>query len=194
MSSARIIAIFDFDNTLIKGDSLWPFLVAVAGWPRCVMILMQAMILLLLRRNNFDKRTFIKEYILLHLLGGRRLSDLSVAIEKIKTWKKELKTADELRKHHAAGHHIVIATGSLNLYMPAMLEGIPYDVLICTDMEISDNIVTGKMTSGNCVRMRKAEFIKKYLNEHGPFDESWGYGNTPHDVPMLNLVKHRVIV
>ncbi len=33
------LAVFDFDHTLITGDSLWPFLAAVAGWPRALLAL-----------------------------------------------------------------------------------------------------------------------------------------------------------
>jgi len=194
LSATRAIAVFDFDNTLVKGDSLWPFLVAVAGGPRCAIVLARAFALAAWRGRGKDRRTLIKAYLLEHLLGGRRADAFDQAIAKLKNWKKELPAMDALRKHHADGHHIVIATGSLNLYMPALLEGIPHDALLCTQMEIADGVVTGKMVSGNCVRLRKAEFIEKYLRERGPFTESWGYGNAPHDLPMLNLVKHRVIV
>ncbi|MDD3371960.1 MAG: haloacid dehalogenase-like hydrolase, partial [Alphaproteobacteria bacterium] len=68
------------------------------------------------------------------------------------------------------------------------------DALICTDIGVENGVITGDMIHGNCVRLKKAERVEAWLAEHGPFDESFGYGNYPHDVPMLNLVKHRIIV
>ena len=46
----------------------------------------------------------------------------------------------------------------------------------------------------NCVRKWKAQMLSEYLGTVEPFAESWGYGNFPHDVPMLNLLKHQIIV
>ncbi len=189
---SKTVAIFDFDNTLVKGDSLWPFLVAVAGWRRCVFALLGAVVFGF--ASGKDKRTSIKEYLLSHLIAGRRVDDLSRAIEKLKAWPKKREAFNELVKHHESGHRIVIASGSLNLYMPSLLEGFPYDDLLCTQMEVIDGVITGKMISGNCVRLRKAELVDEYLKLNGPFDDSWGYGNAPHDLPMLDLVKHRVVV
>jgi phosphoserine phosphatase len=96
--------------------------------------------------------------------------------------------------HHAKGHTIVIASGGLDLYLPALVKDLPPCAVICTEMEIKDGIITGEMTNGNCVRQRKAELVAAYMAAHGPFDASWGYGNFPHDLPMLELVKYRTIV
>ena len=194
MPNSPIIAVFDYDNTLVKGDSLWPFLVAVAGWRRCVIVLIKALVIRTVQNPKGDKRTFIKDYLLRNLLGGRRVDDLVPAMKKMKAWPKELKTLQKLREHHAAGHHIVIASGSLDLYLPVLLEDIPHNALICTCMEVDGGIVTGRMIDGNCVRKRKAELVANYLLENGPFSESWGYGNLPHDALMLSLVQKKYFV
>jgi phosphoserine phosphatase len=99
-----------------------------------------------------------------------------------------------LREHNAAGDVIVIASGGLNLYLPELLIDVPHAALICTDIGMQNNVATGEMINGNCVRLRKAERVSEWLAANGPFGESFGYGNYPHDVPMMNLVKHRIIV
>ncbi|NTU76734.1 MAG: haloacid dehalogenase-like hydrolase, partial [Alphaproteobacteria bacterium] len=81
-----------------------------------------------------------------------------------------------------------------DVYLSALLEKVPYDALICTRLQAKDDVLTGLMESGNCVRQRKAELVAAYLAAHGPFAESWGYGNLPHDLPMLALVQHKIIV
>ena len=42
--SGQKLTVFDFDNTLIKGDTLWRFLIAVAGAPATGWALLQAFI------------------------------------------------------------------------------------------------------------------------------------------------------
>lgn len=196
------IAIFDFDHTLITGDSLWPFLGYACGGPRAAAALAKAAVLFACRRGQNpgdpeirDMRTFIKARLLKDLLAGRRPEQLGPAIEKLRRWQRLNSWVHrQLLDHHAAGHHIVIASGSLDLYLPELLRDIPHHALICTEVEIKDGVITGAMPSGNCVRQRKAGRIAAYLAAHGPFSESWGYGNIPHDLPMLALVRQRIVV
>ena len=159
------------------------------------MALAQALFIWTALRPRGDARTFIKSRLLMALLAGRRIDAFDAARRKLRRWVVWLEpTLRALREHHAQGHHIVIASGGLDLYLPTLLRDVPHDALICTQMEIKDGLVTGAMLSQNCVRERKAERVAAYLAAHGPFEDSWGYGNMPHDLPMLALVRHRVIV
>ncbi|MFA5041130.1 MAG: HAD family hydrolase [Bdellovibrionales bacterium] len=193
------MAIFDYDNTLIKGDSFLPFLIYASNRFFVYAASIEALTRYALRRAQKKPteslRTFIKSHLLHRILKGKRPEDLKVAAEKTREWQKPnwpvLKT---LHEHHENGDTIIIASGSLDLYMEDLLRDIPHDALICTDIEVKEGRITGVMVNGNCVRRCKAERVKTWLNVFGPFDESFGYGNHPHDVPMLELVKHRIIV
>ena len=196
------IAIFDFDGTLIKGDSLWPFLGYAAGWQQTLMTMAEAV------THNYidhwknpntstsnDSRTQIKTYLLEGLLVDTPVEALKPSIEKLYKWLKwNQKIRQALLDHHGKGDHIVIASGGLDLYLPYLLKDTPHDALICTEMQVVNGIITGQMASGNCVRQRKADLVATYLATHGPFADSWGYGNQPHDLSMLKLVNHRTLV
>ena len=198
----RQLAVFDFDGTLIEGDSLWPFLMYVAGWPRVAAALGEAALLFALRflknKNDprlADRRSFLKGQLLHRLLAGRKPDELRPAIDKLYKWQKWNKPIrDVLLDHYNKGHQIVIASGGLDLYLPELLMDLPPRALICTRIEVRDGVVTGAMPSGNCVRARKTEILARYIEKNGPFAESWGYGNFPHDLPMLALLKHRIII
>ena len=202
MNQPKILAVFDYDHTLITGDSFWPFLVAVAGWPRTLMVLGEALAAfaaLSFRHPQdaalTDFRTFVKGRLLVRLLAGRTPDSVRAAAEKTRlwqTWNESMRQT--LLNHHAEGHHVVIASGALDLYLPVLARDLPHHAMICTQVEVLDGIITGAMPAGNCVRDGKAVLVKAYIDTHGPFTDSWGYGNFPHDVPMLNLVKQRVIV
>lgn len=88
---------------------------------------------------------------------------------------------------------MVIASGGLDLYLPTVLKAVPYDELICTRAEVT-GALTGAMVGGNCVRARKAAMVQDWLDRHGRFEDSWGYGNAPHDLPMMALMKNRVVI
>jgi len=196
------LAVFDFDHTLIEGDSLWPFLIYTAGWPRAALAVLEAALFLAVcfiknRRDPAlaDRRSFLKARLLRRLLRGRKTEELRPAIEKLYAWQKwNAPVREALFDHHAKGHQIVIASGGLDLYLPELIRDLPPRALICTRIEVRDGDVTGLMPSGNCVRARKAEILARYIEKNGPFAESWGYGNFPHDLPMLDLLDHRIIV
>ncbi len=201
-SSERTIAVFDFDGTLVESDSFWPFLGFVAGWPRTAAALVQGLALFALRcvkdKNDpavRDHRTFIKAHLLNTLLTGRTVDRLAPSVEKLRSWRKWKESVHNiLLQHHDAGHHVVVASGGLDLYLPGLLQDLPHHALICTQIGVKNGLVTGEMISGNCVRLRKAELVADYISRNGPFAESWGYGNLPHDLPMLNLLKYRIVI
>jgi len=192
------IAVFDFDHTLVAGDSFLPFLGYVSGWSRTLFALGEALFLKGIKHNQpeaADTRTFIKAHLMHRLLAGQKIDALMEGIEKLRRWQIwNAPIRQKLMNHHAEGHHIVIASGGLDLYLPALLKDTPHHGLICTQVGVRDGVITGNMPQGNCVRERKAELVRHYLESHGPFGESWGYGNLPHDLPMLNLLRHKVIV
>lgn len=193
------VAVFDFDKTLITRDSFLPFLVFACGYVLVYEAVVEALARYAWRRvrrkPNESLRTFVKSFLLRRLLKGRSPEDLVDAVGKTQRWQKiNEPVMQTLLDHHKNGDTIVIASGSLDLYLDELLEDIPHDAVICTNVGIKDGIITGEMTNGNCVRAGKAMRVKEWLETHGPFDESFGYGNIPHDLPMLNVVKHRIII
>jgi phosphatidylglycerophosphatase C len=190
-------AFFDFDGTLVRGDSLLPFLSQVVGYRRARLSLVQAIRtgFLLGRRTGGDIRTAIKEVLLALTLKGVPLTEAQAAAERLADWPRwNVRIRDELNRHRDAGRRIVVATGALAVYMPVLLRGLPVDHLLATELEVEDGVLTGRMAGGNCVRASKAERVARYLAEHGPFGETWGYGNRPSDLAMLDLLHNRTIV
>lgn len=197
MTVLQPLAVFDFDDTLIEGDSLWAFLsYAGGGTLRMSTAFVRATATLVVddwRDESF--RTLLKERLLRRLIAGKGCDELKPAVERLRGWRRWKEPIRQvLLDHYAKGHHVVIASGSLNLYMPRLIDDLPHHALICTDVAVVGGVVEGSMPNGNCVRKRKAERVATYMREHGPFGESWGYGNAPHDVPMMELMTHRVTV
>ncbi len=192
------IAFFDFDGTLVKGDSLLPFLGELAGRRRVRWALARAVKAAVRQPRSPavpDLRTAVKASLLHQLLAGVRMEEAQAAARRLAAWPRwNRRVLDHLRRHKDAGRRVVVATGALELYMPELLAELEVDALLATGLECVDGVLTGRMQGGNCVRATKAHRVAAYLHEHGPFGESWGYGNRPSDLPMLALLKHRTVI
>lgn len=192
--SAKGLAVFDVDGTLIKGDSLWPYLILCVGWPKALAALFFALCAAWQTRAT-DFRTSFKTTLLQHSLRGVTVAEAEAAAMRLKQQLKWLEPQQhQLLAHHAAGHALIIASGGLALYLNYVLAELPKHHLIATEMESVDGKLTGRMLQGNCVRQIKADRLKEILSQM-PYDgESWGYGNFPHDVAMLACVQHRILI
>jgi phosphatidylglycerophosphatase C len=194
------LAVFDFDGTLIQGDSLLPFLERVVGRTRARLSLVRALRIAFTLRargrlTEMDTRTAAKAILLRETLTGIPAAEARAAADRMLTWVRwKAPIREALFEHQRAGRHILVATGALGLYMPRLLEGLPVDGLLATDVEEVDGLLTGHMPHGNCVRSIKATRFAAYLRDKGPFGPTWGYGNRPSDLPMLALVDHPTVV
>lgn len=193
---SRAVALFDFDGTLVTGDSLPTFIACCVGWPRTVATALFAVLVTL---RAADRRTAFKALWLRLTLRGFPLARLPAAQEKLAQKLRWLKQQqDRLLWHKQRGDVIVIASGGLDLYLAAFLRDVAPDYILCTEMEQGAGemagALTGAMQGGNCVRDEKKRRVAALLQTLEPHGAVWAYGNLPHDLPMMELATHRVIV
>lgn len=194
------LAIFDFDGTLVQGDSLLPFCELVAGRTAARRALLSAVRDAVVRhardrRLGADIRTTVKALLLRRTLAGVGLETAAEAADRLAGWVRwHPPMLDALRRHADRGHRVVVATGALAIYMPRLLRDLPVDHLMATGMGVADGRLTGEIDGGNCVREEKARRVRAYLEAEGPFDGTWGYGNRPSDLPFLALMGHPTVV
>ncbi|HYC03950.1 MAG TPA: HAD-IB family hydrolase [Azospirillaceae bacterium] len=197
--AGRSLAIFDFDGTLVAGDSLLPFLERVVGRNRARFAMARAIQGAVARhavRRGGDIRTSVKALLLANTLTGIPVERARGACEGMRGWLRWHKPLlDTLKRHKDRGDTVVVATGALALYMPSLLEGLGVDVVLATGLEERDGVLTGRMDAdGNCVRDEKARRVTAWMRETGPWHETHGYGNRPSDLPFLALMTHPTIV
>jgi phosphatidylglycerophosphatase C len=188
---ARGVAIFDFDRTLIRESSLFQFLRVLAGDAA----LARAALAAAARAVASAEKEAFKRDLLRRLLAGISLAEVQSAAARMfprLAWKDDILAACE--RHRRAGCRILIATGGLDCYMPALLamKGMAADGLLATRMAVEDGVLTGAMASPTCTKAEKARRVASWLeNGHG---EVWGYGNLPSDAAMLALCDHPMAV
>lgn len=194
------VAFFDFDGTLVHGDTLPMFIAEVIGRRRTHLAFADAIRSaghrhLRGRGPGVDFRGSVKAIVLKRTLRGLPLADAHTAAERLTArlrWHPP--TLEALRQHRRAGRRVVVATGALDVYMPVLLRDETVDDLLATGMEVLDGRLTGRLATGNCVRIDKADRVRTWLAVNGPVGETWGYGNQPSDLPMLALLDRRIVV
>ena len=193
---SRTLAVYDFDNTLIHGDSLWLFVCVARTWiGAAATILLGTGWALLTVEFYRDPKTAIKRRWLRLALNGLTLDAAAKAALQVKArvrWNGA--TVKTLEKHAAEGADIVIATGALDIYIGTVVEGVPYHLILCTVMEKKDGRLTGRLMTPNTVREEKARLVAAYIDQRGPFSHISGYGNLPSDRQMLNLCTDSFVI
>lgn len=189
------VALFDLDHTLTRQDSFPMWIAMLVGWRRTLRAFTMAGFAL--RPGRSDIRGRAKESILRWSVRGATVAEAQAAgrlLGQRIRWRQGLVSI--LHAHREAGRAIVIATGAPELYVAPLLRAadIRADAVIGTGLEIVDGKLTGRLSGANCVRDEKARRVAEWLSANGPFAESWGYGNRPHDLAMLELTDHPNII
>ena len=194
-----VVAAFDFDGTLTRRDTLIPFLARGLGWPSFLLALLTcspwlAAYALRLLRNDVAKARLLRA-----TLSGvstaqaddwtaRWLArDLS---GQLRPW-----TMARLAEHQQAGHCCVLVSASPDIYLARVARKLGFDGLICTEMEVQGERLTGRMRTPNCHGQQKVLRLQSWLAQR--FDAAslnaltlHAYGDTAGDKPLLRLAQH----
>jgi HAD superfamily hydrolase (TIGR01490 family) len=187
------IAFFDFDDTLIHGDSIRYLLqYCIKKHPLSI--------------GNF---IFVGWHYMAHKWGKqpinkaksallfplKRMSDKELEV----FFKKEIesryypKIVTELKAKKEQGYYIYIVSASVEAYLRFCT--LPVDCILGTKVKICGGQYTNEMIGKNCKNEEKVNRIQIDLQRQGieiDYDTSYAYSDSPHDIPMLKLVKHRI--
>lgn len=195
-------ALFDFDGTLIHGESILFFMRYALRHKLC---------------SVFDVFRFAASGALfgVGLLSPKRAKEMALHFLKGKNRNSYVKAAEDfcqheliprlfpqaaetLQKHRAAGDTLVLVSASPTFYLEPLKKMLGFSAVLGSNMETdSDGHFTGKIVGLNCRGEEKPKRLKAYMNETGAqmdVERSSAYGNSPHDIPMLKLCKNAYAV
>lgn len=189
---SRSIALFDFDGTLTRGDSLIPFLQFVRGKTRLAIDLLAVSPQLAGYALRLLGNARAKEALLGRCLGGQPLEALRERGERfaaagIPALLRE-DTLMRLQAHRAHGDVCVLVSASLDLYLKPWADAAGFDHVIASALETdSQQRVTGRLADGNCHGEEKAVRVARLVGELGGAAKISAYGNSRGDIAMLSL-------
>ena len=190
----QAFAFFDFDDTLISGDSILRF---------CLYAYKEKLISLgtlckacgggiqyLLGKYDAVQS---KEVSLLFLKGKHKDELAKIAYDFCE---KELlpnllpQALACITQHQQAGRKVVLVSASPVFYLMPLKEKLGLEAVMGTELIIDDNgYNTGKIKA-NCKGKEKPKLIAQYLQQTQQqidFAQSYAYGDSKNDIPMLYL-------
>jgi HAD superfamily hydrolase (TIGR01490 family) len=200
MENGKVAAFFDFDNTLLAGDSArigFKYL-----WERREVGLW--FLARLVARNFFYKRNLYSperiSRFALTFYAGRDISGYKAGAREYygTVLKPHIapKVRERLNDHKRAGHVTALVTASVRYMLEPVAADLGIDHLLCTDLEIGpDGRPTGRPIEPICVCAGKVAHAKRLAKEQGiDLQKSYAYSDHHSDLPLLELAGHPVCV
>lgn len=182
-ASARpLAALFDFDGTLSRRDSLLPFLRQACGTPRLAAKLLRLSPVLLAYACGLLRNDVAKRRLLARCLGGMDPAALARLAEAYAGAPLDAllrpQGMERLRWHQAQGHACVLVSASPALYLQAWARRHGFRACIASPL-----------AGPNCHGEEKVRRIRRWL-ARAPHDIGYAYGDSAADLPMLALARH----
>jgi len=194
------LAIFDLDNTLLRGDSdyLWGMYLIDKGAVDE-------------ESHQRENERFYQEYIKgqmdimsflrfqLAPLARIPLSELlQMREDYIENFIKPIITEQALElvdKHRQQGDVLLIITATNDFVTRPIADLFGIDDLIATNAELKNNQYTGAVSGTPCFQKGKISRLREWLDETGhDMKGSWFYSDSHNDLPLLQEVDNPVAV
>ena len=187
------LALFDFDGTITKDDSLLKFIRFVVGDGRFVFGLVVLSPILVAYKLKLIPNYKAKQKMLSWFFKGMRKVDFFEVTKKYSLTHIDkivrLKAIERINWHKNQGHKVVVVSASIECWLRPWCEKNGLE-LIATKLEIKDDIVTGKLLSKNCYGVEKVNRIKELYNIE-KYDYIYAYGDSSGDKQMLELAHEK---
>ena len=182
------IALFDFDGTLTRRDTLLPFLRFVAGTAKLAAGMIWTAPQLAAYASGMLANDVAKEALLRRVIGGRQIGGLRMAGEEfargIVPRLLDPVAVRWVTEHREAGRICVLVTASLDIYVEPWARAQGFDEVFCSRLAVVDGKVTGQLDGGNCYGEEKVRRVQSWLQGRMP-RRVWAYGDSRGDVEML---------
>ena len=183
-----VVAVFDLDGTLTRGDTLFAFLYHALGPARFLGRLPFALPWLFGLALGFVSRDKAKAGVLLAFLRGVPRARLEArgaefAQRHLPGFLRP-EGVQRIAWHQENGHRCAVASASLDVYVAPWARAAGIDDVFATSLEYADGVATGRIDGNNC---RGEEKVRRMEEHYGDLSQ-WalhGYGDTPDDRHFL---------
>lgn len=199
---ARRIAAFDFDGTLTRRDTVFPFLVRVHGQATVARAMARisrgaGRARFTPRPGDAHHRDVTKALVMRELFAGgdpARLAEQGEAYAKELTRQLRPSMVKQVEWHLETGHELVIVSASLAAYLHPLAAALSFDHVIGVELEVgTDGRLTGALVGPNVRGAEKATRLRAWLDGEEP-EVLWAYGNSSGDRELLAMADHPVWV
>ena len=201
-TSKKIAAFFDVDGTLLKSTIvhcyLWirsardPFLFKQLRLLGFLPKIGYYLILDGISRTRFNQ-VFYRNY------RGKNAAEIkAVSTEMFETYLRPrifAEAVSEIQQHKQQDTTVVLVTGSLDFIVQPIADYFNVDAVLAPQLQEQDGLFTGELTTAPLIAEAKATAIRNFADQHEiSLEESYAYGDSRSDLPMLECVGNPVAV
>ena len=201
-ATPKTVAFFDVDGTLLKSTIvhyyIWmrtaqmPFLLKqlwlIGFLPKIVYYL----ILDRVSRPRFNQ-VFYRNY---RGMNVERIKGLSAEMFEAYLRPKIFSEAvSQIQEHKEQGTAVALVTGSLDFIVQPIADYLTVDFVLAPQLREENRRFTGELMTDPLIGEEKAKAIRAYAEQHEiSLEESYAYGDSQSDLPMLECVGNPVVV
>lgn len=186
------LAIFDFDGTITKKDSLLEFIKFYRGDYKFYFGLVLLSPVLVLYAFKIIPNWRAKEIVLSYFFGNEDEDVFSLRCKAFAENKLPLLVKSSalkaIKKHQSNGDRVVVISASAENWLMHWCQQHGLE-LIATQLEVKNNKITGKIDGLNCYGIEKRNRLEAYLKVK-EYKEIYAYGDSSGDKDILALATH----
>lgn len=187
------LALFDFDGTITKKDSLVDFIKYASGDFNYYKGLLMLSPMLAAYKLKFISNHSAKEKLIAHFFSGWDIKRFQLIANKYS--KEQIdkiirpKALERIKWHQANGHKIVVVSASIENWLKGWCEKNSL-ALLGTTLEVENAKLTGKFSSKNCFGIEKVNRIREQYNLD-EYTTIYAYGDSKGDTEMLAIANKK---
>jgi phosphatidylglycerophosphatase C len=188
-ANSKQIALFDFDGTLTRTDSLLHFLWFCIPFGKFLSGIVRFLPTYLMYITKVTGNSAAKEQLFHIFFSGLPVSkfhemcnDFSLKVIPRLLRSEAIKKLDW---HRNQGHEVVIVSASISDYLAPYFQERAV-VVIATEPEMKHGLITGKFSTPNCYGPEKPKRILERFNIND-YSEIYVYGDSSGDTEMLAM-------
>lgn len=185
----KMLALFDFDGTITRTDSLKEFIIFMKGRRNYYLGLLWLSPFLLLYKAGVIPNWKAKEILLAYFFKGTPVDVFEGKCKEFASWHVPKiireKAMDKLSAYLNEGVRVVVVSASPENWVGKWSEanGLEW---IATRLEVKKGRLTGKIVGRNCHGVEKVNRIKALI-DISEFTEIHTFGDSKGDLQMLKL-------
>ena len=183
------LALFDFDGTITRRDSLFDFIRYYRGHRSLVAGIVRLLPTLVGLKLKLVSNQKAKERVLRYFFSQEPLETFqrtcnAYGQQRIPMIVKE-SALSAIRQHKQQGADVYVVSASAEHWLAAWCQALDIR-LIATRLELRDGRITGNISGKNCHGPEKVARIRQEI-DLSRYDTIYGYGDSQGDRPMLSL-------
>jgi HAD superfamily hydrolase (TIGR01490 family) len=195
---SKTIAFFDFCDTLIGMQTANKFISLCYKSNKRIDTILNEFIRMIGRKTKilFGYKHKIWQLKQIKGLSEEEMKEIvKMYVEKELIPRENKKIVEKLLWHKKRGDKIAIVSGGFSEYIKYYAKIYGIDYVIATDLEIKNDVYTGKIKGIDCMGINKIKKLKEVINlNEYDLKSSYAYSDHISDIPLLSLVGNPFVV